>query len=376
MLPFELFPFGLVEILGQKLEAQDLAVVALLVVLEGVLSIDNALVLGLLAKRLPPHQRARALTYGLVGAFVFRILAIGTATFLLRWTFVKFLGGAYLVYIAARHLFFESKEEDHEKIDLDAQGNPILVDEETGGPVSDEQEETEIRERVPAYVKPETRKKIGAAKFWPTVFVIEMTDIAFAVDSILAAIALVGRPPPGTPADAIHPKLWVVVTGGIIGVVLMRFAAAVFIKLLEKFPRFEMSAYLLVIIIGMKLLLDWGFNTDWSFGHPLPGEAVAVAADQEPPAEWKKPFASFEQTRRNWVHGYESWLHENWIFKIEPHAEHPAPAAGEEENAVEAMQHIPHLLDFHDLRRPECMSFWLLMLVCFLIGFIPEKKKA
>src|SRR5687768_18297089 len=60
----------------------------------------RSLVLGLLAKRLPKHQQAKALTYGLVGAFVFRFLAIFTASFLLRWTFVKFLGGAYLVYIA------------------------------------------------------------------------------------------------------------------------------------------------------------------------------------------------------------------------------------------------------------------------------------
>lgn len=56
----------------------DLAVIGLLVILEGVLSIDNALVLGLLAKRLPPHQRGRALTYGLIGAFVFRFISIAT----------------------------------------------------------------------------------------------------------------------------------------------------------------------------------------------------------------------------------------------------------------------------------------------------------
>jgi predicted tellurium resistance membrane protein TerC len=101
----------------------------------------------------------------------------------------------------------------------------------------------------------------GKAKFWPTVFVIELTDIAFAVDSILAAIALVGPPPPGHASDAIHPKLWVIITGGILGVVLMRFAAVVFIRLLERFPRFEVTAYWLVLLIGLKLLIDWGFNT-------------------------------------------------------------------------------------------------------------------
>src|SRR6188508_3307458 len=101
---------GLLEIFGQRLEVHDLAVVALLVVLEGLLSIDNALVLGLLAKRLPKNEQGKALMYGLVGAFVFRVMAVLLASLLLQWTFAKFLGGAYLVYIAVRHLFFESKE--------------------------------------------------------------------------------------------------------------------------------------------------------------------------------------------------------------------------------------------------------------------------
>ena len=86
------------------------------------------------------------------------------------------------------------------------------------------------------------------SSFWGTVALIEVTDIAFAVDSILAAIALVGSAPPGYVGP--HPKLWVVITGGMIGVMLMRVAAAMFIRLLERFPRFEMSAYLLVMTIG------------------------------------------------------------------------------------------------------------------------------
>ena len=100
-------------------------------------------------------------------------------------------------------------------------------------------------------------------KFWSTVGVIELTDIAFAVDSILAAIALVGAAPTGH--TGFHPKLWVVITGGMLGVILMRFAAVIFIKLLDKFPRFETAAYLLVAVIGGKLLVDWHFN--------VPGQA-------------------------------------------------------------------------------------------------------
>lgn len=216
----------------QTLVLHDLATVGLLIILEGVLSIDNALVLGLLANRLPKREQGRALTYGLVGAFAFRIIAIAAAQYLLKWKIVKVIGGAYLLYVAIKHFFFESKEEQGAEIKIGPDGHPIMPAEGDAAA--------------------ELGKKF--AGFWSTVVVIELTDIAFAVDSILAAIALVGGEPN---ASGIHPKLWVVITGGMLGVVLMRFAAVVFIKLLEKFPRFEMSAYLLVAVIGLKLLLDW-----------------------------------------------------------------------------------------------------------------------
>ena len=339
---------------GQIFAPADLAVVGLLLVLEGVLSIDNALVLGLLAKRLPPSQRKRALSYGLIGAFVFRFLAIATATFLLQWTWVKLLGGAYLLYISLKHLLSESQEEEPDQIVLDDQGQPILVEAETGRPISAEREVLEIEERVPfplaegqgtvletpgasnAPAKSsggQTAPALDMRKFWWTVFVIEMTDIAFAVDSIVAAIGVVGSPPPGTPASAPHPKLWVVIVGGFLGVVLMRFAAALFIKLLDRFPRFETAAYLLVTIIGLKLLADWGLNSDWS-SYGWTGNV-----------EWAK--------------SYLGWLKEHWIFSL--------PA--------ESHEH-PHLIDFHDLRRPECILFWLSMVAAFCVGFLPKRSDA
>jgi YkoY family integral membrane protein len=252
---------------GQTFETHDLAVIALLIVLEGVLSIDNALVLGLLAKRLPKHQQKKALTYGLIGAFVFRLIAIATATFLLKWTIFKLLGGGYLIYVAVKHFFFESQDPEKEKIKLDASGNPILVDDETGRELDPDEEEREIRGRTPAPtgVLDYAMGRKAKAAFWPTVFVIEMTDIAFAVDSIVAAIGVVGPPPPDHPAHLSHPKLWVVILGGFLGVILMRFAAVLFIKLLERFPRFETAAYLLVVVIGLKLCIDWAFNSE---AHP------------------------------------------------------------------------------------------------------------
>jgi YkoY family integral membrane protein len=237
-----------VEFFGQTFQFGDLGMIALLVLLEGALSIDNALVLGLLAKRLPKEQQRKALTYGLVGAFVFRFIAVFMAAWLLEWRIVKLLGGGYLVYIAIKHLFFEAHEDDGE-VHFTASGEPMLVHERTGQPLTEEEEEAELQQRAHIPLPKHARK---GAKFWPTVFVIEMTDIAFAVDSILAAIGVVGSRP---------SKLWVIIIGGLLGVILMRFAAVIFIKMLDRFPRFATAAYLLVLVIGGKLLVDWGFNS-------------------------------------------------------------------------------------------------------------------
>ena len=299
----------------QTFSGGDLGVIGLLVLLEGVLSIDNALVLGLLARRVPKHQQKRALTYGLVGAFVFRIVAVATASFLLRWKIVKLLGGGYLIYIAIKHLFFESKEQQEEVLSVDAAGEPqiTLAD---GTPLSPAQQRTEIEERIPIPLPEDIQQPapapasgppsgktasqpVPAANFWTTVLVIELTDIAFAVDSILAAIALVGSAPAGHPPNAPHPKLWVVIAGGVIGLMLMRVAAAMFIKLLERFPRFEVAAYLLVIVIGLKLLVDWALNYDGS----------------------------------------------------------------------------PYKVDFHSYRTPEFWIFWVSMLIALCVGFLPKKQQ-
>lgn len=354
-------------IFNQEVVPGDLAVIGLLIVLEGLLSIDNALVLGMLAKRLPKSMRARALSWGLIGAFVFRALAILLAASLLKYTFVKFFGGAYLVFIAVKHLWFE-KGDEAEQVVLDADGNPRLVDAETGESLDIARENIEIEQRVPVGAELVTQNpeleamrlaessasKAGKVSqeakvssenfwlFWKTVLVIEITDIAFAVDSILAALALAGTS---------EKKLWVVITGGILGLVLMRFAAAVFVKLLDRFPRFEIAAYLLVAVIGVKLLADWAFNSDWSFD----GSTWLGA--------WQPWFMSLEEKRVALVNAYEAWLTNSWPFGM---AAHHTPELG--------VRIAPKLLDFHDFRRPECSGFWLIMISCFFVGFLPRRQ--
>jgi hypothetical protein len=175
---------------------------------------------------------------------------------------------------------------------------------------------------------------------------------------ITARIGIQGRViagPAGAPPP-FHPKLWVICLGGALGVVILRFAAAMFIKLLDRFPRFELTAYLLVIVIGVKLLADWGCNSDWSFNEPK------WAAEKL--GGWKQSFEEFENRRQHWAIGYEKWLEENWIITIKPHAEPEGP-----------LHQVPHLLDFHNIRRPESIAFWLLMVISFCTGFIPPRKR-
>jgi YkoY family integral membrane protein len=172
--------------------------ILLLVFMEGVLSLDNAMVLALLAKELPANERKKALTYGIVGAFGFRVLALLFLQLLMRATWIKFFGGGYLLYMAYQH---------------------FTQDEEAKS------------------VKTLTRS------FWATVAVIELTDIAFSVDSILASVA-------------VSPNFYVVLTGGILGIVMMRFAATLFMRLLDRFPRLNHTAYSLVGLIGAKLMLE------------------------------------------------------------------------------------------------------------------------
>jgi predicted tellurium resistance membrane protein TerC len=157
--------------------------------------------------------------------------------------------------VAVKHFLSRSHDESEERVTVGSDDSPKLVDRATGRELTPAEEEAEVSARSSVPIK--RGKQVG---FWGTVMVIELTDIAFAIDSILAAIAVVGSAPSGHVGP--HPKLWVVVTGGILGVVLMRFAAAMFIRLLERFPRFETAAYLLVLVIGSKLVVDWGANSE------------------------------------------------------------------------------------------------------------------
>lgn len=205
-------------------------IIVVLVGLEGLLSADNALVLAVMVKHLPRTEQKKALFYGLLGAFVFRFIALFLISFLINVWQVQALGALYLIGMSARHLYMTYKARKMDpKQDLAAEAK----------------EETAITE------KPVTKKE-----FWWTVAKVEFADIAFAVDSILAAVALAVSLPPlglGEIGGIDSGQFFVVLTGGLIGVILMRFAARIFVKLLHQRPTLETAAFIIVGWVGVKL---------------------------------------------------------------------------------------------------------------------------
>ena len=186
----------------------DSLTILTLAVLEGILSVDNALVLAILVRGLPKQQQKRALTYGIVGAFFFRFLALIFAAYLMRLIIFQLIGGAYLLYLAMKPMFFFYREDAHQS------------------------------------------RKSTASSFWKTVLLVELTDIAFSIDSITTAVAMTD-------------KLVVVWIGGIMGIIFLRFAASFFVRLLERLPKLEDLAYQLIFFIGAKLTLE-AFHVDIS----------------------------------------------------------------------------------------------------------------
>ena len=156
---------------------------------------------------LPEHRQKKALQYGIWGAFIFRTMAVLAALYLIKFWWLKVIGGAYL-FIAAY---------------IGLRGNHANHSSGT------------------------------AAGFWMTVAKVELMDMAFSIDSILAAVAMTD-------------KKRLIIAGGILGIIAMRYAAGIFINLLKRHPALKTAAYILMAIIGAKLIAGvWWHPPHWLF---------------------------------------------------------------------------------------------------------------
>jgi YkoY family integral membrane protein len=194
-------------------EGSDLVTILLLIGLEGLLSADNALVIAVMVLGLPKSEQRPALHYGLIGAFAFRIVATLLAVYLIRLGWVKLLGGLYLLYLSYAHFW-------------------------SGASASDR--------RSPPKAKP----WLGMSAFWATVVRVELVNLAFSIDSILVAVA-------------ISPKLWVVLSGGILGIVAMRLVVGQLLALIERYPALVDGAFVIIAWVGIKLILEYLYGAGY-----------------------------------------------------------------------------------------------------------------
>jgi len=202
-----------------------LVIILQLIFLEGILSIDNAAVIGALVSPLPDdqhvewpaalqrfgewlhpvlgNQRIAALRVGLLGAYVGRGLMLFLTSFIINNSWIKLVGAAYLI-----HLAFDNLEDKPGSSEGDEDVRPIKVQ-----------------------------------TFWATVLTVETMDLIFSIDNVVAAVSL-------------SNKLWVVMIGVAIGILTMRFAAGIFSYAVQREPILQQAAYILVLNIGVELILQ------------------------------------------------------------------------------------------------------------------------
>jgi YkoY family integral membrane protein len=188
-------------------EWADVVTVGVLVVLEGLLSADNAMVMAVMVLGLPEGEHHKALQYGLIGAFAVRFITTLMAFWLIQLAFAKVIGGAYLLYLPYQHFW-------------------------RGG---DSEERNAPRKAQPW---------MGLSAFWGTVVKVELMNLVFSIDSILAAVAM-------------SPKKWVVISGGLLGIAGMRVVVGQLLTLIRKYPAIVDGAFIIIAWVGIKMLMEY-----------------------------------------------------------------------------------------------------------------------
>ncbi|MGL4881428.1 MAG: TerC family protein [Waterburya sp.] len=174
----------------------------ILVVLEAVLSADNAIALAAIAKSVKePKLQRQALNIGLIGAYILRIMLILAATWVVKYWQFELLGAIYLLWLVVNYfLNTEAETETHDKHTLNFKS------------------------------------------LWQVIPTIAITDLAFSLDSVTSAIA-------------VTQDTWLIIVGGTIGVIILRFLAGLFIRWLQEYTYLEDAGFITVGFVGLRLLL-------------------------------------------------------------------------------------------------------------------------
>ncbi len=194
-----------------------LLVVLNLILIESLLSVDNAAVLATMVMDLPEKDRKRALRIGLILAYVFRGTALVFASILIKINWLKLVGGGYLIYLCL-HFFYKEIFKHEHILDI---------------------EKEELSEEIK-----HPKKIFGLSQFWSTVVMVELMDLTFSLDNVFAAVAFTDN-------------IYLVCLGVFIGIITMRVVAGYFVKLMERFPFLDTVAFLVIGILGLKLCLGF-----------------------------------------------------------------------------------------------------------------------
>ena len=199
-------------IFGNDLQAAA-TIIFTLIIIESLLSVDNAAVLATMVMDLPKDQRGKALKYGIIGAYIFRGICLLLASWLIKIWWLKLLGGLYLLYLTID--YFRTK--------------------------ATPKKEDDTIDKKSSFIYSNTLGLFG--KFWSTVILIEVMDLAFSLDNVFAVVAFTDN-------------IWLICIGVFIGILAMRFVAQGFVKLMEKYPFLETAAFIVIGILGVKLTLS------------------------------------------------------------------------------------------------------------------------
>jgi YkoY family integral membrane protein len=209
----------------------SLAIIGNLIIIESLLSVDNAAVLATMVMDLPEEERKKALKFGIWGAYIFRGLAMIFAAVLIQIWWLKPLGGLYLLYLVFD--YWKGKKTVKKEDDFLEKKNNWLY-----------------------------RATVGSlGNFWATVCLVELMDMAFSIDNVFAAVAFT-------------PNIILVCIGVFIGILAMRFLAQWFVNLMEKYSFLERSAFIVIGVLGIKLSLSL-------YEHFYPTSAVSEFLSSE-----------------------------------------------------------------------------------------------
>ncbi len=212
-----------------------LLIIGNLVLIESLLSVDNAAVLATMVMELPDKDRKRALRYGIFGAYLFRGLCLVFAAYLIQVWWLKVVGGLYLLYLVLGW-WRKKRNNKAQKEPTDSPSNRLY--ELTVG-------------------------RFGT--FWATVISVELMDLAFSMDNVFAAVAF-------------SNNILIILCGVFIGILAMRFVAQGFVKLMEHYSFLENCAYAVIGLLGIKLSLS-------VYEHYYPLAPLSIFLDSKK-ADW------------------------------------------------------------------------------------------